>query len=165
MANRRGMTRRCGISLEFRSGSVGRRAHAKLDRAIDDHECLPLAVDIPAAATPLLDLRQFGFGDLELLLLPPLPQGPFRRPVDAGIRVVAIEVEQLAEQRLPLAGGKSIDRRTCPRPGSTPAASRSPGGTGWRPFSADPASARALAPRIVSVELGGDRPWVGAQGT
>ena len=54
---------------------------------------------------PVLDLHQLGIQFLELLLLLPLPQGPFRRPVDAAVGVVAVEVEQLADQRLPLAGG------------------------------------------------------------
>ena len=106
MANRRGMTHaawsfRRGITFRLRR----RRAHAELDRSLDHGERLPLAVDEPAPLAPVLDLHQLGIQFLELLLLLPLPQGPFRRPVDAAVGVVAVEIEQLADQWLPLAGG------------------------------------------------------------
>ena len=79
-----------------------------------------LAVDEPAPLAPVLELAQLGIGGLELLLLLPLPQDPFRRPVDAGVGVVAVEVEQLGDQRLPLAGGEAVRSRTSPGPGSAP---------------------------------------------
>ena len=44
----------------------------------------PWLFTIPAAVAPVLDLHQFGIQFLELLLLLPLPQSPFRRPVDAA---------------------------------------------------------------------------------
>ena len=85
MANRRGIAMRRGGLVPgdpFRLGR--RRAHAELDRSLDHGEGLPLTVDEPAAVAPVLDLHQLGIQLLELLLLPPLPQGPFRRPVDAA---------------------------------------------------------------------------------
>ena len=66
----------------FRLGR--RRAHAELDRSLDHGEGLSLPVDVPAAVAPVLELHQLGIQFLELLLLLPLPQGPFRRPVDAA---------------------------------------------------------------------------------
>ena len=66
----------------FRLGR--RRTHAELDRSLDHGERLSLPVDVPPAVAPVLDLHQLGIQFLELLLLLPLPQGPFRRPVDAA---------------------------------------------------------------------------------
>ena len=71
----------------------GRRAHEELDRSLDHGEGLPLAVHEPAAVPSVLELAQLGIQFLELLLLLPLSQGPFRRSVDAAVGVVAVQVE------------------------------------------------------------------------
>ena len=109
-----------------------RRAHAELDRAFDQGEGLPLAVDEPAAVAPVLELGQLGIGGLELGLLVPLPQRPLGRAVDAGVGVVFVEVEQLGDQ-----GSRSLARRRrgrrFPGRGSERGGSRSRGGRGWRP--------------------------------
>ncbi len=53
-----------------------RRAHAELDRAVDQGEGLALAVDQPAASVSVLELEELGVGGFELGLLVPLLQGP-----------------------------------------------------------------------------------------
>ena len=109
MAKRRGMTTRRGVSFPgIRSVLGRRRTHAKLDRSLDHGVGLSLPVDVPPPLAPVLELHQLGIQCLELLLLLPLPQGPFRRPVDAAVGVIAIEVEQLAGQRLPIAGRQPL---------------------------------------------------------
>src|SRR4051812_13146992 len=96
------------MSEDFRIEPIwlGRRwTYFELDRAIDHGERLTLVVDVPATLAALLQLHQHHIALLELPLLPPLPQGPLRRTVDAGIGVVAVAVKQLADQRLPLPWG------------------------------------------------------------
>ena len=90
------------IRITFRFGRG--RAHEELDRAFDHGEGLALAIDDPSAVAPVLELHQIGFGGLQLLLLLPLAKRPFRCPVDACVGVVAIEVEQLVDQRFTLGG-------------------------------------------------------------
>ncbi len=85
-----------------------RRAHAELDRAVDHGERLPLAVDVPAAAAPILEPAQLAIDGLELLLPAPLPQGPGGRPVDACIGVVAADLEEPGDERLALAGREAL---------------------------------------------------------
>src|SRR5439155_2999903 len=89
-------------------GLARRRAHTELDWSVDLHEGLPLAVDKPAPPAWLLELGQPGVGGLELLLLAPLPEGPPDRSVDAGIGVVAIALEEPADQVLALARREAL---------------------------------------------------------
>ena len=56
----------------------------------------------------ILELAQLGIGGLERVVLLPLAQDPFGCAVDAGVGVVAIEVEQLGDQGLAVTGGEGI---------------------------------------------------------
>ena len=119
MAKRRGMTMALGSSSPGSAFRLSRRrAHAELHRTFDHGERLPLTVDVPPRCPHVLELHQLGIHLLEFLLLPPLPQGPFRRTVDAGVGVVAVEVEQLGDQRLTLAGERALGAVMSPVPGS-----------------------------------------------
>ena len=55
-----------------------------------------------------LSLAQLGIDLPRASPLLPLPQGPFGRAVDAGVGIVAIEVEQLGDQGLAVAGGELV---------------------------------------------------------
>ena len=79
----------------------------ELDRAVDQGKRLTLAIYIPAVFAWLLPSHRRIFF-FETLLLPPLPQGPFRRPMDAGIGIVLVEGEQLVDQRLPVLCRESL---------------------------------------------------------
>ena len=83
-----------------------RRAHAELDRAFDQRECLPLAVDQPAAVALFLGLEP-RIDLFELRLLLPLTQRPRRRPVDAGVGIVLVEGEQPGDQGFALTRGEA----------------------------------------------------------
>src|SRR5207245_11222786 len=103
-----------------------RRAHAKLDGAWDNYHRLSLAVQVPIAALPvvvrghqLLDLcpplfllalvdDPLSVGFLELMLLSPAAQQPLRRPMDAGVRIFAIQLECLPEQTVPVGRRKVV---------------------------------------------------------
>ena len=122
MAKRRGMIRRCGVSLRGDPIRLGRRrAHAELDRALDHGERLPLAVDDTSGGRrgPSSSLISSAIRFRELRLLVPLPQGPFGRAVDAGVGVVFVEVEQLGDQRVDARRGTSRPLRRCPGRGSS----------------------------------------------
>ena len=139
MAKRRGIrTRLRGSFPGIRSVSVERRSHAELDRSLDQGERLSLTVDVPPPVTPVLDLHQLGIQLFELFVLVPLPKGPLRRPVNARVGIVAVEIEQFADQRLPLTGRQSGRLRMYPMTRSAPAAARSRGGTARRPSTAAP---------------------------
>ena len=78
-----------------------RRAHAKLDRPFDHGEALPLTIDSHRRWPQSLIFTTRASASLTCLVSP-LAQCPFRRTVDACVRVVAVKVEQLTGQRLPL---------------------------------------------------------------
>ena len=60
------------------------RAHAELDRALDHGERLSLAVDEPPPLAPVLTFINSASSSLSFSCCFHLPQGPFRRPVDAA---------------------------------------------------------------------------------
>src|SRR5262249_60591710 len=89
------------------TGFVRWWAHPELDRALDFDEGLTLAVDVPAAVPPIFPL-QLGVDLIDFRRLLPLPQGPLGRPVDAGVEVVFIEIQQPGDQRRSLARRESV---------------------------------------------------------
>ena len=75
---------------------------------MDDYKRLPLAVYAPPAISEFPQMTKFECCILDLLFLSPLLKCPFRRPMDAGIGVVSVEVEELGCQRLPFGGRQTL---------------------------------------------------------
>ena len=82
-------------------------SHPELNRTSNDDHRLTLAVDVPSTDVPLRgrltlvrpqrgegEFSQFLVDPLDLILIPPLTQEPFRRPMDAGIGIIAVEVDE-----------------------------------------------------------------------
>ena len=89
----------------IRSGSVGGEPMRNSTGPSITAKVCPWLLTYQRRSPRSLSFLNSASSGLELLLLLPLPQGPLRRPVDAGVGVIAVEVEQLGDQRLPLAGG------------------------------------------------------------
>ena len=92
-------------------------SHLELNRTSNDDHRLTLAVDVPSTVVPLRgrltlvrpqrwerEFSQFLVDPLDLILIPPLTQQPFRRSVDAGIRIIAVQVEQFCRPVISLGG-------------------------------------------------------------
>ena len=73
----------------------GHRPHPERDRPADDGERLARRVDEPVPVGRDLRAAQAAIDGVEgVAVVPPLPQDPVDRPVDAGIRVRAVPGEQ-----------------------------------------------------------------------
>ncbi len=105
MAKRRGMTMRRGVSIvPLRSGSVGGDPMRNSTGPSITAKVCPWPLTNQRRSPRSLSFINSASSSLSFSCCPHLPQGPFRRPVDAAVGVVAVEIEQLAGQRLPLAG-------------------------------------------------------------
>ena len=93
------------------------RSHLELNWTSNDDHRLTLAVDVPSTEVPLGRRRTLAHAQrwerefsqvpvdlLDLILIPPLTQQPVRRSVDAGIRIIAVEVEQFCRPGIFLRG-------------------------------------------------------------
>ncbi len=115
-----------------------RRTHAKLDRSLDHGEGLSLTVHKPSAIAPVsLILINSASTSLSLSCCPHFrrvhsaaPWMPRRGHCGRGRAACRSAAPARRETALP--------SRTSPAPGSTPDASRSRGGTGWRPSTVAP---------------------------
>ena len=97
-------TNRCISTLPFGPAFppflVRWRADDELSRWRDDDQGLSLTVHEPAAVSHRLAGGELPIDPLEFCLTPPLPQRPGNSPVNPGVRIVGVQIEQPRSQPL-----------------------------------------------------------------